>query len=63
MFKALRNLRIDILVFFDVVSLFSSVLVGKALGLVLDLSSNGSMALPTSLDISDITIDLEHCFS
>ena len=54
----------EILVSFDVVSLFTSVPVDKALGLVLDLlSSDESLALRTSLDISDITIGLEHCFS
>ena len=36
----------------------------KALGLVLDLlSSDESLASRTSLDIPDITIRLEHCFS
>ena len=54
----------EILVSFDVVSLFTSVPVDKALGLVLDLlSSDESLASRTSLDISDITIGLEHCFS
>ena len=54
----------DILVSFDVVSLFISVPVGKALGLVLDLlSSDKSLASRTSLNISEITIGLEHCFS
>ena len=53
----------EILVSFDVVSLFTSVPVDKALGLVLDLSSDQSLASRTSLDISDITIGLEHCFS
>ena len=54
----------EILVSFDVVSLFTSVPVDRALGLVLDLlSSDESLASRTSLDISDITIGLEHCFS
>ena len=54
----------EILVSFDVVSLFTSVPVDKALGLVLDLLSFGeSLASRTSLDFSDITIGLEHCFS
>ena len=49
---------------FNVVSLFTFVPVDKALGLVLDLlSSDESLASRTSLDISDISIDLEHCFS
>ena len=53
-----------ILVSFDVVSLFTSVSVDKAFGLVLDLlSSDESLASRTSLDIFDITIGLEHCFS
>ena len=54
----------EILVSFDVVSLFTSVPVDKALGFVLDLlSSDESLASRTSLDISDITIGLEYCFS
>ena len=54
----------EILVSFDVVSLFTSVPVDKALCLVLDLlSSDESLASRTSLGISDITIGLEHCFS
>ena len=54
----------EILVSFDVVSLFTSVPVDKALGLVLDLlSSDESLASRTSLDISDLTIGLEHCLS
>ena len=45
------------------VSLFTSVPLDKALGLVLNvLSSDESLALRTSLDIPDITIGLEHCF-
>ena len=53
----------EILDSFDVVSLFTSVPVDKVFGLVLDLSSDESLASSTSLDISDITIGLEHCFS
>ena len=41
----------EILVSFDVVSLFTSVPVDKALGLVLNLSSDASLASCTSLDI------------
>ena len=45
-------------------NLFTSVLVDQALDLVLDLlSSDESLASCTSLDIPDITIVLEHCFS
>ena len=54
----------EILVSFDVVSLFNSVPVDNALGFVLDLlSSDEFLASRTSLDISDITIGLEYCFS
>ena len=53
----------EILVSFDVVSLFTSVPVDKALGLVLDLSSDESLASCSSFDIPDIIIGLEHCFS
>ena len=53
----------EILVSFDVVSLFTSVPVDKVLGLVLDLlSSDESLASRTSPDIPDITIGFEHCF-
>ena len=54
----------EILVSFDVVSLFASVPVDKALDLVLEhLTSVESLSLRTSLAISDITIGLKHCFS
>ena len=44
----------EILVFFDVVTLFTSVPIDKALGLVLDLLSSGEfLASPTSLNILD----------
>ena len=53
----------EILVFFDVVSLFTSVPVDKALGVVLDLLSFDEFLVSrTSLDIPDITIGLEHFF-
>ena len=53
----------EIFVSFDVVCLFTSVPVDKALDLVLDLlSSDESLASCTFLDISDITIGLEHFF-
>ena len=54
----------EILVSFDVVSLFTSVPMDKALNLVLELlTSDESLSLRTSLAISDITIGLKHCFS
>ena len=54
----------ELLVSFDVVSLFTSVPVDKVLGLVLDLvSSDEFLASRTSPDIPDITIGFEHCFS
>ena len=54
----------EILVSFDVVSLFTSIPVDKALGFVLDLLySDESLASRTSLDIPDITKGLEHYFS
>ena len=54
----------EILVSFDVVSLFTSVPMDKALNLVLELlTSDESLPLRTSLAISDITIGLKHCFS
>ena len=53
----------EILVAFDVVSLFTSVPINKALDLVLELlTSDESLSLRTSLAISEITIDLQHCF-
>ena len=52
----------EILVSFDVVSLFTSVPVDKVIGLVLDLFFYESFASRTSLDIPDITIGLEHFF-
>ena len=53
----------EILVSFDMISLFTSAPVDKGLDLVLKLfSSDKSLALGTSLDIADITITLEHCF-
>ena len=54
----------EILVSFDVLSLFTSVPMDKALNLVLELlTSDESLSLRTSLAISDITIGLKHCFS
>ena len=53
----------EILVSFDVVSLFTSVPEDKALGLVSDFSSDESLASRTFPDIFVITLDLEHCFS
>ena len=53
-----------ILVSFDVVSLFTYILMDKALDLVLELhTSDETLSLRTSLAISDIRIGLEHCFS
>ena len=64
MVKIFTTSEKEILVFFDMLSLFTSVLVDKALGLVLDLlSSDESLASRTSLAIPDITISLELCFS
>ena len=46
------------------ISLFASVPVDKALGLVSDFrSSNEPLSSRTSLDVPDIRIGLEHCFS
>ena len=54
----------EILVYFDVVSLFTSVPMNKALDLVLELlASDESLLLPISLAIFDITVGLKHCFS
>ena len=53
----------EILVSFGVVSLFTSVFMDMVLKLVLELLvSVESLFLLTSLDISDITIGLKHCF-
>ena len=54
----------EILVSFEVVSLFTSVHMYKALDLVLELLTfDESLSSRTSLAISDITIGLKHCFS
>ena len=54
----------EILVFFDVVSLFTSVSMDKAIDLVSELlTSDESLSLRTSLAISVLTKDFKHCFS
>ena len=54
----------EILVSFDVVSLFTSVSMDKTLNLVLELLiSDESLSLRTSRAISNITIGLKRCFS
>ena len=54
----------EILVSFDVVSLFTSFPMDKALNFVLKLLTfDKSLSLRTSLAISDITTGLKHCFS
>jgi len=51
----------EVLVSFDVISLFTSVLVDKALDLILELlSSDDSLPSRTSLDISDLKHGLEN---
>ena len=50
------------MVSFDVVSLFTSVRINKALNLVPELvSSNRTLPLHPSLDVSDVKHDLKFC--